>query len=320
LNENTNSKIAVVTTGGTIATSGSGADVSVDSSFIQTASQRCDVVPFMDQPSSYLTAETAVRLSRGLSELLEEYDGLVVTHGTDTMEEAAYHCMLTLASDRPVVFTGSQRKPDMDGFDGMVNINDAIRVAAAPESVGRGSMLVFDGMIHSALYAEKVESLRYHAFDSVRGGHLGHLVGGRVLYTCPPFRGLQLENRVGGRVFLLKSHMDVDPDIVAPAVERADAVVVEAYGGGRVPLAILELVEKTAEQKPVVLTTRVHNYHLYDEYGFPGSYRYFTDRESPIILSQLGAVKSAILLKLCMGNGLERVGMIEMFQAQTLIT
>jgi len=313
VSEENNTNIAVVTTGGTIATSGSGEDVSVDSSFIRTASCRCSVIPFMDQPSSYLTSEIAVRLADGLSGLLEKYDGIVVTHGTDTMEEAAYHCMLTIKSDKPIVFTGSQRKPDMDGFDGMVNINDAISVAASHESVGRGSMLVFDGVINSALYAEKSESIRYHAFDSVRGGQLGHVVGGKVLYTCPPFRGPLLENLVQGKVFLLKSHMDVDPEIVGPAVEQADALVVEAYGGGRVPLSILDLVEQAASEKPVVLTTRVHNYHLYDEYGFPGSYRYFMDKQSPLIISQLGAVKSAILLKLCMGNGLDHATMVRFF-------
>ncbi len=306
--------IAVVTTGGTIATSGSGEDVSVDSSFIETADHRCSVISFMDQPSSYLTSEIAVRMADGFSALLEEYDGIVVTHGTDTMEEAAYHCMLTIKSEKPVVFTGSQRKPDVDGFDGMVNIKDAISVAASPHSVGRGSMLVFDGAINSALYAEKSESLRYHAFDSVRGGLLGHLVGGEVVYTCPPFRGQILENRVYGRVFILKSHMDVDPEIIAPAVELADAVVVEGYGGGRVPMAILALVEQAAQEKPVILTTRVHNYHIYDEYGFPGSYRYFLDRNSPLIFSNLGAVKSAILLKLCMGNGMDHASIVEAFR------
>ncbi len=306
--------IAVVTTGGTIATSGSGEDVAVDSSFIQAANHRCKVIPFMDQPSSYLTSETAVRLADGLADLLQEYDGIVVTHGTDTMEEAAYHCMLTIKSDKPIVFTGSQRKPDMDGFDGMVNINDAISVAASPDSVGRGSMLVFDGVINSALYAEKSESIRYHAFDSVRGGVLGHLVGRQVVYTCPPFRGQVLENLVQGRVFILKCHMDVDPEIVASAVAMADAVVVEGYGGGRVPLAILELVEQAAQEKLVILTTRVHNYHIYDEYGFPGSYRYFLDRNSPLILSNLGAVKSAILVKLCMGNGMDPASIVQAFK------
>ncbi len=313
MGKQSSANIAVVTTGGTIATSGSGEDVSVDSSFIQTASHRCSVIPFMDQPSSYLTAEIAVRLADGLYELLQEYDGLVVTHGTDTMEEAAYHCMLTIKSDKPVVFTGSQRKPDMDGFDGMVNINDSISVAASESSMGRGSMLVFDGAIHSALYVEKSESIRYHAFDSVRGGVLGHLVGGKVIYTCPAFRGALLENKVQGRVFLLKSHMDVDPEIVGPAMELADAVVVEAYGGGRVPLPILDLVEQTAAEKPLVLTTRVHNYHIYDEYGFPGSYRYFLDRGTPLIISHLGAVKSAILLKLCIGNGMDPAAMEQAF-------
>ncbi len=313
MSQESSAKIAVVTTGGTIATSGSGKDVSVDSSLIQTANHRCTVIPFMDQPSSYLTSEIAVKLSAELSRLLGKYDGLVVTHGTDTMEESAYHCMLTIKSDKPVVFTGSMRKPDMDGFDGMVNISDAISVAASTESVGRGSMLVFDGAINSALYAEKSESIRYHAFDSVQGGVLGRLVGDDVIYTCPPFRGHILENKIGGRVFILKSHMDIDPEIVGSAVNKADAVVVEGYGGGRVPLAILKLVEDAAQKKPVVLTTRVHNYHIYDEYGFPGSYRYFKDKNSPVIVSQLGAVKSAILIKLCMGNGLSYQEIIRVF-------
>lgn len=88
----------------------------------------------------------------------------------------------------------------------------------------------------------------------------------------------------------------------------------EGYGGGRVPLSIVELVEQAAKQKPVILTTRVRNHHIYDEYGFPGSYRYFMDRETPLIISHLGTVKGVILVKLCMGNGLNHAEMVQVFK------
>lgn len=119
-----------------------------------------------------------------------EVDGVVVTHGTDTMEETAYLLDLVLPPGRTVVFTGAQRHASAPDADGPRNIADAVRVAAAPQTRGLGALIVMAGQVHAARYATKAHTLALEAFASPGHGPVAHVVNGRV--EAPPHpTGLQ---------------------------------------------------------------------------------------------------------------------------------
>ena len=132
-------------------------------------------------PEDMLTVLTAVQATLARSAVA----GVVVTHGTDTMEETALFVDLFHDDDRPVVFTGAQRAADQPDPDGPANLGDALAVAAAAESRGLGVLLVFAGGIYAAQGTRKTRTLASAAFDNPESGALGRVDHGRVGMANP---------------------------------------------------------------------------------------------------------------------------------------
>lgn len=192
-----------------------------------------------------------------------QISGVVVTHGTDTMEETAFLVDLFLADKRPVVFTGAQRSADAPDGDGPRNLGDALTVAAAPAARGLGALVVFDGAIFPARGTRKKHTLAPAAFSAPDGGPLGGLIDGVPWFSARPCRDLLLDP---ARLLL----QDVRVDIVAvypgcdtvalEAVAAAGAagIVLEATGAGNANPAVREAVAQLTDQGVVVLlSTRV---------------------------------------------------------------
>ena len=192
-----------------------------------------------------------------------EVGGVVVTHGTDTMEETAFLVDLFLADERPVVFTGAQRSADAPDGDGPRNLSDALTVAAAPGARGLGALIVFDGAIFPARGTRKAHTLAPAAFSVPDGGPVGGLAGGVPWFGAEPWRSPPLDP---ARLRLA----DVRVDIVAvypgcdtaalDAVVAAGAggVVLEATGAGNANPAVRDAVARLTGQGVVVLlSTRV---------------------------------------------------------------
>ena len=138
---------------------------------------------FASMDSSDLTDEILVALARRVDEILQSPDvaAVVITHGTDTLEESAYLLHLVLDSTKPVVMTGAMRPATALSADGPMNFFGAVAVAASPASVGQGVLVVLNDEIHSARDVTKTASMRVGAFESPYGP-LGVVVGGRVLF------------------------------------------------------------------------------------------------------------------------------------------
>lgn len=204
---------------------------------------RVTEVPFRRLPSHALTAADWLDLLRTIHGLLDgDADGVVITHGTNTLEETAYFLNLTLKTDKPVVVVGAMRPASALSADGDLNLLSAVRVAAAPQSRGLGCLVAMNDTIFAARDVTKTATFRVNAFQSRDLGPLGHAdADGRVLYYHRPLRkhtvATEFDVRAARslpRVDIVVSHVDADGALIdAAARAGAKGVVSASTGAGK---------------------------------------------------------------------------------------
>jgi L-asparaginase len=194
--------------------------------------------------------------------LVEGVEGVVVTQGTDTMEESAYLADLVHDDPRPIVFTGAQRPFDAPAPDGPANLADALRVAASPAARNFGVLLCFDGLVFAAHGVRKVETLRSGAFAAPGRGPVLRLAGESVRPLARPVRPVALPLDLADdlpRVDVVACYLGADGTLMrAAAAAGAAGIVLEAFGAGNVPPAIAEATEELVTGGiPVLVCSRV---------------------------------------------------------------
>jgi L-asparaginase len=174
--------------------------------------------------------------------------GVVVTHGTDTLEETASFLECTLSGDVPVVLTGAMRPPDLAGADGAMNLEDAIRIAADHDAFGMGALVVMAGEIHSAQDVRKQHSSSLTAFGSGERGLIGRIEEGRIRWLRRPIRSPALPiETIAARVEGLKTYAGMEDFPVRAAIDAGiDALVIEAMGSGQVPPSLMPVLRDAA--------------------------------------------------------------------------
>jgi L-asparaginase len=245
-----------------------------------------------------------------------EVDGVVVTHGTDSMEETAYFLHLVVKSPRPVVLTGAMRPATSLSADGPLNLYNAVAVAADPEAKGRGAIVVLNDDLHSARDVTKSNTTDVQTFVSPGPGLLGTASYGRIRYFRRPSRRHSTESEfsVDGlaalpRVDILYAHANMPPDLVSASVERgARGLVIAGMGNGNVTTAAAEALAEAAGRGVVVVrSTRVvsgdvgRNIELDD------------DRLGLVAADQLNPQKARVLLQLCLVRGMDAKAVQEAF-------
>jgi L-asparaginase len=203
-------------------------------------------------------------LIRGVHEQLGgDTDGVVVTHGTDTMEELAFLLDLVHAEARPVVFTGAQRPFDHPAPDGPANLSDALTVASSSLARNRGVLLCFDGYAYPARGVSKVDSLGAHAFDAPGRGPALRVADGTVRALSPAARPPALAFDHGTaelpRVDVVPLYVGADASMLRAAIEAgAQGLVLAAFGAGNANPEIAEAVrDVVAGGTPVLVCSRV---------------------------------------------------------------
>jgi L-asparaginase len=208
-----------------------------------------------------------LRLTQRIEQLLAQgVDGVVVTHGTATLEETAYFLHLTVKSTKPVVVTGAMRPPTALSTDADLNLLDAIRIAASPHAGGMGVLTVLNNEIQAAREVSKANSFRVETFRPNELGFLGYSDSdGQVVFYRAPVRlhttatAFDVDGRDGlPRVEIVYSYAGADGLFVEAARQsRADGLVVVGFGGGTFPPAFIEAAARVVEDGiPVVLATR----------------------------------------------------------------
>lgn len=237
--------VLVLATGGTIAsTSGPSGSGAVATEGIDALLNKVEVSGITVSGRNVLTTSSFLLSHRDLRLIAEAVtdalrdegvDGVVLTHGTDTMEESAYLLDLIHDSDKPVVLTGSQRSNDGIGYDGDINLVDAITVAGAPEARGQGVLIAFAGGIHPARGTRKLHTIDPSPFGGT--GPLGYVTGGAVGFHATARRGPALPPPDRGfddtRVDVVVAHPGADATAARAAVAAgARGVVILGTGAG----------------------------------------------------------------------------------------
>ena len=278
-------RVAVVTTGGTIDSLG--ADRLDLAAYLETGRRlepgelldsvapelatiaRITEVPYERVAAHAMTDAYLAGLRDLVAEILArgDADGVVVTHGTNTLEETAWLLHLTVATDAPIVLTGAMRPASALSADGPLNLVEAVRVAASPAARGLGVLVVMDDTIHGARDVTKTNTLRVDAFSSPMAGPLGRVDGdGRVVITSRQARGTTQRGAYAGvdlralsRVDVLASYQGADGALIDAAVAAgARGIVSAATGDGYpTPWQVEALERASAEGVAIVQSTRV---------------------------------------------------------------
>ncbi|MER3409066.1 MAG: asparaginase [Thermoleophilia bacterium] len=236
----------------------------------------------------------------------EEVAGVVVTHGTDTMEETVYAIDRLYGGETPIVLTGAQRGADEPDTDGPRNLRDAIRVASSQAARGRGAMVVFAGEIHPAREARKVHTSAVQAFASPGYGPIGHVDAGRVVFARLPERRppLPVPEELP-RVDLIRLYAGSDATFIWAAREAgARAIVIEGTGRGNANDQVVAGVREAVEAGlPVVVCSRCVEGRVEPVYGRGGG-RDLAEAGA-LFAGDLAGPKARLLLQLSLGAGVD---------------
>ncbi len=274
--------VTILSTGGTIAMAGARATPALDVDALVASIPALADVPglrargLLELPGAHLRAADALMIARDALRETAQGRGVVITHGTDTLEETAVLCDVLHGGSEPIVLTGAIRPSSAAGADGPANLVDAVAAAGAAQCDGLGAFVVFAGELHAARAVRKVASLSPAAFGSPARGPLGTVAEGRVCVTATPRRPpvpLPLPGALPARIPIVPTFLGDDGAGLRSAHrDGADAIVFVALGAGHVAPRVLAALRDVAAAMPVALTVRPQRGALaHDTYGFEGA-------------------------------------------------
>ena len=263
---------------------------------------------FSSMPSPHMTLETMLKLSKFTTELVEreDIDGVVITHGTDTLEETAYLLDLTVKTKKPVVVTGAMRSGSELGYDGPFNLATSICTAISDEAVGRGVLVCFNGEFNSASEVTKANSMALNAFRTPNFGPIGIVDNDNVIfYRDANYSEKYDVSEIKKQVALIKCVVDMDSSYIDYLIEKGcGGIVIEALGRGNVPPKMVDGIKKATELNiPVVVVSRCFEGRVFESYGYEGGGKQLKDL-GVIFGDTLPGQKARIKLILAINSGM----------------
>ncbi|HFV7609699.1 TPA: asparaginase [Staphylococcus aureus] len=318
--------LLVIHTGGTISMSQDQSNkvvtndtnpISMHQDVINQYAQIDELNPF-NVPSPHMTIQHVKQLKDIILEAVTNkyYDGFVITHGTDTLEETAFLLDLILGIEQPVAITGAMRSSNEIGSDGLYNYISAIRVASDEKARHKGVMVVFNDEIHTARNVTKTHTSNTNTFQSPNHGPLGVLTKDRVQFHHMPYRQQALEN-VNDKlnVPLVKAYMGMPGDIFSfYSREGIDGMVIEALGQGNIPPSALEGIQQLVSLNiPIVLVSRSFNGIVSPTYAYDGG-GYQLAQQGFIFSNGLNGPKARLKLLVALSNNLDKAEIKSYFE------
>ncbi|BCN88419.1 asparaginase [Staphylococcus argenteus] len=309
--------LLVIHTGGTISMSQDQSNkvvtndinpISMHQDVINQYAQIDELNPF-NVPSPHMTIQHVKQLKDIILDAVTRkyYDGFVITHGTDTLEETAFLLDLILGIEEPVVITGAMRSSNEIGSDGLYNYISAIRVASDEKARHKGVIVVFNDEIHTARNVTKTHTSNTNTFQSPNHGPLGVLTKDRVQFHHMPYRQHALPNvNESLNVPLIKAYMGMPGDIFKfYSREGIDGMVIEALGQGNLPPSALNGIQQLVKLNiPIVLVSRSFNGIVSPTYAYDGG-GYQLAQQGFIFSNGLNGPKARLKLLVAISNHLD---------------
>lgn len=324
-------RVVILATGGTIAGSGASSTGSAYKAAVNPVERVIAAVPELQQiarvegeqicniSSQDMKIEYWLKLAQRINQLfrLRLADGIVITHGTDTLEETAYFLNLTVDSDRPVVLTGSMRPGSALSADGAMNLFNAVAVAASPDSRNKGVLVVMNDRIFSARGVKKCDTVNPAAFADLENGPIGRVNYARVSFNSQPARKHTLASILKPSIFAAKlpevaiiyGYASIDPQMVDMVCrQKISGLIYAGVGNGNPSEEVLQVLAKASGKGLVVVrATRVPA-------GPVTLDAEVDDKKHGFIVSDsLSPQKARILLMLALDKKMEKAAIQQLF-------
>lgn len=306
-------KILVLHTGGTISMQAD-QNGAVESSPINPMTQvtspleNIEVVSvdFLNLPSPHIQIDHMMMIYKKIREEASHFDGFVITHGTDTLEETAYFLDTMSTPQKPIIMTGAMRSSNELGSDGIYNYRTALRVAADEKSADKGVLVVMNDEIHAAKYVTKTHTTNVSTFQTPTHGPLGLVTKREILFFKAADKRVRFDlQAINGVVPIIKSYADMDTILLDALVEAPiSGLVIEALGAGNLPPASISAIKKLInKQLPIVLVSRCFNGIAEPVYAYDGG-GIQLEELGVLFVKELNSQKARIKLLIAVNAGL----------------
>ena len=233
---------------------------------------------FDEIPSPHMTFEKLMELKQYINNLLDRDDvcGVVVTHGTDSLEETAYFLDLVINNEKPVVVTGAMRSSSELGYDGSSNLSAAVCTAISDSARGKGVLVAMNNEVLMASEVTKIDTLALNTFQAPLHGSLGIIDCNQLVLLKDASKKIFIDtDKYEPKVALIKTGLDMGDDLIKFAADAGyKGIVIEGMGRGNIPPEAFEGIKYAREKGiQVVLVSRCLTGRVYDSYGYLGSGR-----------------------------------------------
>lgn len=314
-------KVVLLTTGGTIASKpnkesgklSSGALTGEELAAMCQLPEDIEVIveSVFQKASIHITFDDLLVLKSKVENYFEDesISGIVITHGTDTMEETAYFLDLTISDPRPVVVTGSQRSPEDLGSDVYINLRHAIYTACSTDLHNAGTVVVFNERIFAARYVKKEHASNIQGFNVFGFGYLGIIDNDQVHVYQKPIKREYFKVRSSlPQVEIIKCYIGADGKFIKAAREAGvKGIVLEGVGRGQVAPKMMQEIEAAIRAGiKLVITTSAEEGSVYTTYDYEGS-AYDLYQKGVILGSDNDSKKARIKLAVALASGIEKI-------------
>ena len=306
-------KILVLHTGGTISMQAddSGAVVTSQENPMNHVSNPLGGVEvyaldFFNLPSPHIKPKHMLALYQKIKEEADHYDGFVITHGTDTLEETAYFLDTMEVPHKPIVLTGAMRSSNELGSDGVYNYLSALRVASDDKAADKGVLVVMNDEIHAAKYVTKTHTTNVSTFQTPTHGPLGLIMKYEILYfkTAEPRIRFDLD-RIQGLIPIIPVYAGMTEELLnLLPVDQLDGLIIQAFGAGNVPKETAQkLIALIQEGLPIALVSRCFNGIAEPVYAYEGG-GVCLQNAGVFFVKELNAQKARLKLLIAINAGL----------------